>query len=130
MPEIVQDARILAAARKAIDILLKFKGIPIVLTPTKGAPVLKPGGGHDFVPPAPRAPQILALSRIGGDDIDYSPNDEGANRKREYVMTGRYDAQVTIGDTFEDDEAEYTVNTVDSSSGFKVQATVTGWIKV
>jgi hypothetical protein len=131
MPAIVQDPRILAAAQKAIDVLLRFKGITIVLTPVKGAPVAKPGGGHDFVPPPPRAPQLLALSKTSGfDGIEFSPSDDGENRKRAYVLTGRWDAEIGIGDQWEDDEAEYTVNTVDQSSGFKTQATVTGWLKV
>ena len=130
MPAIVQDPGIIAAARKAIDILLKFKGIAVILVPSKGAPVAKPGGGHDFPPPIARDPQTFAVSKTTAlDGIEYSPNDEGKNRKRAYVLTGRWDADVAIGDQWSDAEADYTVDTVDSSSGFKTQATVTGYLK-
>lgn len=129
MPAIVQDPRILAAAQRAIDVLLRFKGITIVLSPVKGDPVAKPGGGHDFVPPPPRAPQTFALSKTTGfDGIEFSPNDEGENRKRAYVLTGRFDAEIAVGDQWSDAEADYTVETVDQDNGFKTQATVTGWL--
>lgn len=130
MPEIVQDAGILRAARQAIEVLLKFKGIEIVLTPNKGTRVRQPGGGHDFIPPGPRAVQLFALSKTSAfDGIEYSPNDDGKNQKRSYVLTGRHDAAIAKGDTWEDDEAEYQVDTLDQTSGFKTQATVTGWLK-
>jgi len=131
VPEIVQVPGILAAARQAIEILLQFKGIDVVLTPNKGTPVLKPGGGHDFTPPADRAVQKFSVSKTTAfDGIEYSPNDEGLNRKRAYMLTGRYNAVIAIGDTWSDAEADYTVDTVDASSGFKTQATVTGFLKV
>jgi hypothetical protein len=130
MPKIVQDTGILDAAKAAIEVLLTFKGTNIVLTPTKGTRVAKPGGGHDFVPPADRAPQIFALSKTSAfDGIEFSPNDDGKNQKRAYVLTGRFDAVIAKGDTWEDDEAEYQVDTLDQTSGFKTQATVTGWLK-
>ena len=131
MPAIVQVPSILAAARSAIEILLRFKGIDVVLYPVKGIPVPKPGGGHDFATPTPRDAQQFALSKTNAfDGIEFSSNDEGMSRKRAYVMTGRYDAEIAIGDTFSDDEADYTVDTVDQTSGFKTQATVTGFLKV
>lgn len=131
MPAIVQDPGILKAARDAIEVMLSFKGIPVVLTPKKGTPVTKPGGGHDFNPPLPKDPQLLAVAKSNFfDGVEFSPNDEGMNRKREYTVTGRYDADIEIGDTWSDDEADYEVMTVDNSSGFKTIASVTGWLKV
>lgn len=131
MPQIVQNAGILNAAKQAIEVMLRLKGIDIELIPVKGSPVAKPGGGHDFVPPVNRDPQKFALSKTSGfDGLEYSPNDEGLNRKRAYVLTGRSDAEIAVGDTFSDDEADYTVDTVDATSGFKTQATVTGFLKV
>src|SRR6478752_4441842 len=128
MPAIVQVPSILAAARSAIEILLQFKGVDVVLYPVKGIPVPKPGGGHDFATPTPRDAQKFAISKTNAfDGVEFSSNDEGMSRKRAYVMTGRYNAEITIGDTFSDDEADYTVNTVDQTSGFKTQATVTGF---
>lgn len=116
--------------RGAIGIKLQFQGIPVVLLPEKGDPIRKPSGGHDYGPPVPRQQQVFVVSRTTGfDGIEFSPNDDGKSRKRAYVMTGAYDAEVAIGDTFEDDEAEYTVDTVDNSSGYKTIAGVTGFLK-
>jgi len=131
VPAIVQVPSILAAARSAIEILLQFKGIDVVLYPVKGIPISKPGGGHDFADPTPRNSQKFAISkRDAFDGIEFSSNDEGMSRKRAYVMTGRYNAQIAIGDTFSDSEADYTVDTIDQTSGFKTQATATGFLKV
>lgn len=130
MPLIVTNPSILNAARTAIEVLLKFKGQQITLLPTQGERIPKPGGGHDFAEPTPRAPQTFALSKLNNfDDIDFSPNDDGKNQKRSYLLTGRHDAEIAKGDTFSDDEADYTVDTLDQTSGFKTMAGVTGWLK-
>ena len=130
MPLIVTDPSILKAARAAIEVLLRFKGQQITLIPTKGTKIPKPGGGHDFADPIPRAPQTFALSKINNfDAIEYSPNDDGKNQKRSYLLTGRHDAVIAKGDNFSDTEADYVVDTLDQTSGFKTMAGVTGWLK-
>lgn len=131
MPQAITDPGIISAARDAIVVMLGFKGAPITLVPQKGDPVLKPGGGHDYGDPLPRVTQTFAVSKTAFfDGIEYSPNDEGQNRKRAYVLTGAHDAEIAIGDTWSDDEADYQVDTVDQSSGYKTTAGVTGWLKV
>jgi len=131
MPAIVQDPGILKAARDAIEVMLTFKGIQVTLTPQKGTPIQKPGGGHDFNPPAPRDPQLMSVAKSSFfDGVEFSNNDDGLNRKRAYTVTARHDADIEIGDTWSDDEADYEVMTVDNSSGYKTIATVTGWLKV
>lgn len=131
MPAITTDPGILAAAREAIAIMLSFKGIPVALLPSKGVKIAKPGGGHDYGDPIPRLAQTFSVAKTNAfDGIEFSPNDEGEARKRAYILTGMWNAEIAIGDTWEDDEAEYKVDTVDQSSGFKTQAGVTGFLKV
>lgn len=130
MPLIVTDPAILAAAQQAIDILLQFKGQMIDLQPLDATPIAKPGGGHDFEQVPTRGPQLLALSAVGGLSVGSGTNDDGIVRTRDYVLTGRVDAQIDINDTWSDDEADYRVETVDNDNGYRVTATVIGFLKV
>lgn len=131
MPQIVQDPGIIAAARQAIEVYLHFKGIEVTLVPIKGNSIAKPGGGRDYIPPTPRAPQTFALVKTNAfDGLEFSPNDDGLSRKRAYLLTGRHDAAIAIGDNWSDYEADYTVDTLDQTSGYKSIATVTGFLKV
>jgi len=109
---------------------LTFKGLPIELLPTEATPIAKPGGGVDFVPQPPRVPQDFALSKVGSDNVTTSNNDDGQARTRNYVLTGRFDAEIAIGDTWSDDEADYRVETVDGTNGYATRATVLGYLKV
>lgn len=130
MPKIVVNQSILNAARSAIEVLLRFKGVTVTLIPSQGVRIPKPGGGHDFADPIPREPQKFAISKLNNfDGIEFSPNDEGKNQKRAYLLTGRHDAVIAKGDTFSDDEADYTIDTLDQTSGFKTMAGATGWLK-
>lgn len=130
MPLVTVNAGILDAARQAIEILLQFKGTTIELIPSAAEPVQKPGGGHDYPEPDARLPQLFALVKVGVDNVPTSPNDEGIARTRNYVLTGRFDAEIDIGDTWSDAEADYRVETVDATNGYKTYATVLGYIKV
>lgn len=130
MPLVTVDPGILAAAQQAIEVLLQFKGAEIVLTPNEATPVPKPGGGVDFIPPADRDPQLFALSKVGTDNVQSSQNDEGTTRTRNYVLTGRFDAEIAIGDVWSDDEADYRVETVDATNGYACRATALGFVKV
>lgn len=130
---IVQDPSILAAAKSAIEVMLSFKGTPIALVPNKIVKTPKPGGGHDF----PNAvagiaidAQLFALSKVGADIVDQSNNDDGRIVLRNYILTARFDAEIDEGDTWEDDEANYVVDTVDSTSGYKTTAAVIAYVKL
>lgn len=130
MPQIVTKAPILAAARRAIEILLEFKGFDVVLTPARGSVVEKPGGGRDFVAGNDRVPQTIALSNLTGDDISAATTDDGQYVVRRYALTGRHDMVIAVGDTWQDAEAEFKVEAVDQSSGFKTAADVLGFTKL
>ena len=128
MPAITNNAAILAAARSAIEVLLEFKGFPTVLIPRLGDGVAKPGGGRDFPRAAPRPSQPISLAAVA-DSETYNDEDTGRVRTRTYTLTGRWNMAIAIGDQWEDDEASYTVQTIDASSGFKTSAEVLGYIK-
>src|ERR1700752_3009636 len=130
MPLIVVDPAILAAAQQAIEVLLQFKGQMIALQPLDSTPIAKPGGGHDFDMVPPRAPQLLALSATSGLTVGSSTNDDGIVRTRDYVLTGRIDAEIGINDTWSDDEADYRVESGDQDNGYRTTATVIGFLKV
>lgn len=128
MPQITSDPGILRAARTAVGLLLKFKGQPIVLS-RKGDPIVKPGGGRDFADRLPMAPQTLVLAQVGGDIVE---DGEGGLQtiKRNYTLTGAHDADVHIGDIWQDAEADYLVKTVNDDNHYKVVCEVVGTIKV
>lgn len=128
MPAISSDPGILDAARSAIDVLLEFKGTDVVLN-RKGLPIAKPGGGHDFGNRTPLLAQKFAISQVGDDIVDDADSGDTKVVKRNYALTGRYDADIVADDTWEDAEAAYRVDNVNSSSGFKVHADVVGFVK-
>ncbi|QHB37421.1 hypothetical protein SEA_LEOPARD_14 [Mycobacterium phage Leopard] len=129
MPRITTDPGILAAARNAIEILLRFKGVEVAVV-RRGEPIAKPGGGHDRAPSVFLAPQTFAMSQLGDDEAIDGDNGDTPILKRVYALTARHDADLQADDTWEDDEAVYRVDTVNSSNGFKVSATVVGFVKV
>lgn len=93
-------------------------------------PIAKPGGGHDAGQLSPLLAQTFALSQLGDDDVSDGDSGETPIIKRTYALTGRYDADIAIDDTWEDDEAEYRVDSVNQSSGYKTSGIVVGFVKV
>lgn len=130
MPQLTSNPAILAAARKAIEVLLQFKGAEVTLLPKNGTIVAKPSGGRDFVPAEPREPQLVAFSRVGSENIGQANTDDGQYVTRAYVLTGRWDMDIAIGDSWSDGEADYTVESVDQTSGIKTSADVIGFVKI
>jgi hypothetical protein len=123
------DPGILAAAREGIEVLLQFKGQPIVLM-RKGLPIAKPGGGHDFGDAQPLMAQTFAVSQVGDDIVEDGDSGDTQVIKRNYALTARYDADIAPDDTFSTAEADFRVENVNASSGFKTHADVVGFVKV
>lgn len=132
-----------ADAREAVSELLQLRGRSITLIPALGTVTEKPGGGKDYAPSTPRAPQIFALfqiisaksSRAGAKALVFegtvgASSDGGVARKFVFDMVGAFDAVVEIGDKWEDDLAKYQVESVDYASAYQVGALVTGFLKV
>ena len=126
----IVEPGLLEAARQSIEVLLEFKGQSIILTPTTGsATIHSDRGTRSFSAVPPRAAQLFSLNEIGTDDREQSERDEGLNRKRSLTMTGRYNATVAVGDTFSDASADYVVESVDATSGYKIDCAVTAYLK-
>ena len=126
----ITDVGLLEAGREGIEVLLEVTGQTIVLVPTPNADGKTVRGTRTHAPGVPRAAQLFSLKDSGTfDGRERSNNDEGLSRKRDYTLTGRHNAIVAIGDTWEDSTASYTVGTVDRSSGFKIVCRVTAYLK-
>lgn len=119
-----------ADARAAIDELLTLRGQPIALIPGTGTVIEKPGGGRDYGPGTPRAPQVFAkFDKHPLDGVDKAQGDRGTTRKLEFEMIGAHDAVVQVGDHWEDYAASYTVDTVDNTRPYQIKAIVTAFLK-
>lgn len=115
--------------RANIAELLRLRGQPITLTPV-GVAVDKPGGGKDYPPATPRIPQTFALFNTKGfDGRENSQTDQGVSRKFAYTLVGAHDAQIAIGDSWDDDVAAYTVESIDRGKPYMVQAVITAYVK-
>ncbi len=119
-----------AEARAAIDELLALRGQPVVLIPGTGTVIEKPGGGKDYGPGVPRAPQVFAkFNKQKLDGVDRAQTDRGTVRSVELEMIGAHDAIVVAGDHWEDYAATYTVESVDNSQPYQIKAIVTAYLK-
>jgi hypothetical protein len=129
MPKIVNDEGILDAARSGIDVLLQFKGNPVYLV-RRGAKIAKPGGGHDYDVPTVLPAQLFAVTQVGGDIVEDGADGDTPITKRTYALTGLDTADIRVDDTWDDDEADYRVESVNQASGYKTTAEVVGFVKV
>lgn len=120
-----------ADARAAVADLLALRGQPIALIPATGTATETATGGYDYSPDAARDPQVFAkFNTKAMDGSEDSQTDRGTNRKFQFRMIGAYDATIALGDSWEDDVATYTVETVDATQPYQVTAIVTAFLKV
>lgn len=118
-------------ARAAVAELLELRGQPITLIPAAGVATQAPSGGYNYSPTPARDPQVFAKFNTKAlDGSEDSQTDRGQNRKFQFRMIGAYDAQIALGDSWEDDQAKYTVETVDLTQPYQVTAIVTAYLKV
>lgn len=118
-------------ARAAVAELLALRGQPITLTPAVGVATEAPSGGYNYGPAPARDQQVFAKFNTKAlDGSEDSQTDRGTNRKFQFRMIGAYDAQIALGDTWEDDQATYTVETIDFTQPYQVTAIVTAFLKV
>lgn len=120
-----------APARSVVTELLRLRGQSIILTPATGTVVEKPGGGKDYTAGTPRSAQTFALFKTDSlDGREKAQTDQGLSRKFDYKLIGYFDAAIAIGDTWSDETADYTVESVDRSKPYQITALVTGFLKV
>lgn len=115
--------------RELIGDLLMLRGQQIALRPL--VPTEKPSGGKDYGPGPARPTQTFVLFNTKGfDGRENSQTDRGMSRKFQFQLVGAADAQIAIGDSWEDAVAKYTVEEVDRTRPYNVVALVTGFLKV
>lgn len=118
--------------------LLALRGQVITLIPAVGVVIDKPGGGKDYAPAAPRDPQTFVLFQVSsahtgrlGKGFDAAHTaDGGAVRTFQYNMIAAAGTEILIGDTWEDDIATYTVDSVDRTVPYAVGAVAIAFLKV
>lgn len=116
-------------AKQLIADLLALRGQVITLVPTVSTS--KPGGGNAYGPGAPRSPQTFVLTSTKAfDGAEDSQTDRGLARKLQFRLVGAADAEIALGDTWEDAAAKYTVETIDRTNQWDVEAIVVGFLKV
>lgn len=109
--------------------LLALRGQQITLTPIIA--IEKPSGGKDYGDGTPRPAQTFVLFNTKGfDGRENSQTDRGVSRKFQFRLVGAADAAIAVGDHWEDAAAKYTVEEVDRTNTYSVEALVTAFLKV
>jgi hypothetical protein len=129
----VSTAKYLPALRKATDLTIKLDPRTISLIPhTK---VNKGGGLYDYQTQTPRAPQTFAVEPVGatlsgitsisGGVVD---SESGAQSHQwSYYLIGRYDAEMEIGDTWQDGNTLYRIVAIQPKNDYEKRAVVTAF---
>jgi hypothetical protein len=103
----------------------------ITLTPSRGTPVLKASGGHDYTPATPRAPQVFRVvprpSPAGTEETQDGPN---FVKKYGYTLVGMPNSIVAFGDVWDETTEDgtnlhYHVDEVMPATGWDFRANVT-----
>ena len=120
---VLTDTR-LAYERLTTDAFIQDDPSSIVLK--RQTKVAKPGGGHDF-PKVDLAPQTFRYVNQGtGSGIGTGVGD-GMARSFEYIMVGRYDADVNLHDTWVENGIQYEVDSIIPNNGYETRFHVTGF---
>jgi hypothetical protein len=105
---------------------------PIFIVLSVGERIRQPGGGYRRVKVGERPQQrfkLIMVSPAGG-SIDQLTSD-GTERRVDFVLLGEYDAQVAVGDWWDDARGNrYEVLSLIPSNGYEVRANVSATGKV
>lgn len=122
-------ATLVNALRKGTDVLLGIDSHDIVLIPHLR--VNKPGGVYDWEPQAARPSQKFGvepfqstLTGITGTGGGLSGSEGATAHSWSYLLRGRYDAQVEIGDVWNYGETSYRVTSIQPYNEYERTAVV------
>ena len=122
-------ASLVNALRKGTQVLLGIDSQTIVLTPHLR--VNKGGGVYDLDPQPPRPAQEFqiepfqsTLTGIAGTGGGIASTEGATAHNWSYLLRGRYDAVVAIGDTWKVGETIYRVEAIQPYNGYEVTAVV------
>jgi len=98
---------------------------PVNVQLQRQVPVDKPGGGRDFTVVGIPMQVFRLINQTISNGISYSPNDDGQVRRDDYVLIGRWDADIQPNDTWEDDSGSWKVDGIIPNTGYETRAAVT-----
>lgn len=120
---------LIRALRKGTEVVLKQFGTELTLIPHQRTK--KPGGVYDWEPQPARPPQIFniepnasTLSGITGAGGGVTATEGATAHNWSYSLTGRYDAQIEIGDTWTKDGTDYRVVSLQPYNDYEKVAVV------
>lgn len=115
-------ATMVNSLRKSIDTLLKVDSVEIVLIPH--SKIKKAGGVYDNEPQPARQPQLFQVEpSVATTTVDAAGGrgDQAGGVKAHlwtFVLTGKHDAEIEIGDTWKVGETSYRVITIQPDNGY------------
>lgn len=128
-------AKYIPVLRKATELAINLDPRTIILTPH--AKVNKGGGLYDFEAQTPRLPQTFMVEPVGATLAGITSTsggvvstDSGASiHQWSYYLVGRYDAQMEIGDTWQEGETSYRIVAIQPKNDYEKRAVVTAFGK-
>jgi hypothetical protein len=134
-PVSVSTAKYLPVLRKATELAINLDPRIIVLTPH--AKINKGGGLYDFEAQTPRAAQTFMVEPVGATLSGITSTsggvvstDSGAQvHQWSYYLIGRYDAEIEIGDSWEEGETSYRIVAIQPKNDYEKRAVVTAYGK-
>jgi hypothetical protein len=124
MTRSVSSSRVIPALRKATDVTIRFDSRVIELTPH--IRVKSPGGAIDWEPQPIRPPQsfsvapvVATISGISGTGGGAVVSEGAVIHSWDYTLTGRYNCEMEIGDTWEDGETLYRVVAIQPTNDYE-----------
>ena len=134
-PLSVSTAKYLPALKKATKLVIKIDPRTIVLTPH--ARVTKPGGLYDFVAQTPRDAQQFMVEPVGSTLTGITsttggviPTESGVEiHQWSYYLVGAHDAQMEIGDTWQEGSTSYRIVALQPKNDYEKRAVITAFGK-
>lgn len=120
---------LLNALRKGTDVVLNQFGTEITLIPSER--VKKPGGVYDYDPKPARDPQVFYVEPVGSTLAGITGTTGGVTSGNgaqahtwSYNLTGRFDAEIEIGDVWKRGETSYRVVSIQPINDYEKVAVV------
>ena len=128
----ISTAKYLPALRKATELAIRIDPRTITLLPHSR--IDRGGGLYDFEAQTPRAAQTFMVEPVGatlsGSTSGGVVNSEGASvHQWSYYLVGLYDAEMEIGDTWQEGETVYRIVALQPKNDYEKRAIVTAYGK-
>lgn len=122
------------SARYNVNAFIRSNPTEVGLVPNKATPTAKPSGGHDYNWDQTAEAKPLQTFRLVGrtepPTEESSSNGNGFLKKLAYTLVGEWDADVSVGDSWDADGVHYVVDLVYPRNGWETRAWVTAFAEV